>query len=39
VNSWPIRLLPTGFPATCTMDPLAFSLKPGSKAISQMANG
>src|SRR3984893_5745250 len=39
VNSWPISLLPTGFPLTVTIDPSALSCSPGSWATAQMTSG
>src|ERR1700681_3829922 len=39
VNSWPMILLPTGFPLTVTIDPSALSCSPGSCATPQMTSG
>src|ERR1700738_4455063 len=39
VNSWPISLLPTGFPLTVTIAPSALSCSPGSRAPAQMPSG
>lgn len=39
VNDWPISVLPTGFPLTSMIEPLAWSRSPGICAISQISAG